>query len=347
MSNKILFNLIIAGPDGFSETISLVAGSVLIGRSEDCDIQLEDGQVQRKHAQIDVSVTDCTITDLSRRRSRTVVNGELVEAKTAVSISPNDSIQLGPFTLGLQAVATNGVKKNGAGKNGSPTNGSTSSLQIIAHQPSGNNGKTNGRHGNGGQPPSNLMPDFLRSAPPPPPDYSLVSPPGLGRHSVQYLQYLPGIFHTDFASRFLAIFEAILMPVSWNVENFELFLAADTAPAPFIDWLAGWFGIEFDHMWSEEQRRTVLREMHTLLDRRGTKWGLTRLLEIYTGRPPEIVEVDQEPHTFTVRFPFRERDLNRPLIEKLIEAYKPAHTNYLLEFDSKLDIDVMWSQLEF
>ncbi len=47
------------------------------------------------------------------------------------------------------------------------------------------------------------MPDYLRRAPLPPPDYTREIPDGLERHSMRYLEYLPGIYHSDFTSRFI------------------------------------------------------------------------------------------------------------------------------------------------
>jgi hypothetical protein len=42
---------------------------------------------------------------------------------------------------------------------------------------------------------------------------------------------------------------------------------------------------------------------------------------------------DLDAHTFRVRLPLRSEEVNRELIEDLIEAHKPAHTAYILEFD--------------
>ena len=69
------------------------------------------------------------------------------------------------------------------------------------------------------------------------------------------LSYLPGIYHTEFMSHFLAIFEAVLFPVEWQIDNFDLFLDPGTAPRNFLPWLANWFDIVFDSTWSEAQQR--------------------------------------------------------------------------------------------
>lgn len=133
---------------------------------------------------------------------------------------------------------------------------------------------------------------------------------------------------------FLGIFEATLNPIEWTIDNFSLFLNPTTAPGAFLDWLAEWFDITFDPSWSEAQRRQLLSEAHAIYARRGTRWSLHRVLEIYTGQAPQIDDVDAslEPHTFRVALSQSAARLNRNLIEALIDAHKPAHTTYVLEF---------------
>ena len=135
-------------------------------------------------------------------------------------------------------------------------------------------------------------------------------------------------------ARFLALFESILAPIEWNVSNFDLYLHAGTAPLSFLPWLASWFGVTFDSTWSEAQRRTLLAEACQIYARRGTRWALARVLEIYAGHAPEIVDQAeaQTPFTFTVRLPARRREINRELLQRIIDANKPAHTSYTLEF---------------
>lgn len=162
-------------------------------------------------------------------------------------------------------------------------------------------------------------------------------PPGLDFRSTRLVQFLPPIYHTDFVERFLAIFEATLTPIEWNVDNFDLFLDPRTAPAAFLQWLAGWYAIIFDDGWSDTQRRLMLTEAHRLFARRGTKYSLGRILEIYTGETPEINDTgeDQPPDTFTVRIRGERDETERIRIENLIESNKPAHTYFRLIFTPK------------
>jgi phage tail-like protein len=134
-------------------------------------------------------------------------------------------------------------------------------------------------------------------------------------------------------ARFLGMFESILIPIEWNVDNFDLYLDPGTVPTGFLPWLANWFEITFDPTWGEAQRRTLLAEAHQIYARRGTCWALSRVLEIYTGHRPEIIDLDEdlEPFTFAVRLPLRAGEVNRELVERIIDANKPAHTTYTLK----------------
>jgi hypothetical protein len=58
------------------------------------------------------------------------------------------------------------------------------------------------------------------------------------------------------------------------------------------------------------------------------------VLEIYTGYIPEIVDTDKqlEPHTFMIQFPFPKAYRRQELLERIIDAHKPAHTTYTMKF---------------
>ena len=327
----------------YMEQFLLRPGATVVGRGDTADIQLNSPRLRLAHARFEVSDEGVLLYSL-HPRNRILVNGTPIEAAQPTLLKVGDVLEMDWFTLTLGQVAVQEEEwpelDRGAEESaeGDVDEGIMSLHAGWTAQPGGRGS---------GEPPLPPMPEFLRSAPPPPPDYSTIMPPGLGRYSVRYLDYLPSIYHTDFTSRFMALFEAILMPVGWNVDNFDLFLNANTAPPEFIDWLANWFGFAFDETWSLEKRRMVLNESNKLLARKGTKWALHRILEIYLGEPAEIIEANQPANTFTVRIPLRERDVKRPLIEQLIETHKPAHTNYILEFASRVRVDTALSKLDF
>ncbi len=164
-----------------------------------------------------------------------------------------------------------------------------------------------------------------------------VIPLGVAMTSLRLMEYLPPIYYSDFMSRFLALFESVLLPIEWTVDNFDLFLSAATAPSEFLPWLSGWFGLVFDDTWSDEQRRAPIAAAHGLFETQGTPGALGRVLEIYTGRAPVIDDQadDLEAHTFRVRLPISRQQVEEDLVRRLIDAYKPAHTSYQLQFSEK------------
>lgn len=293
-------------------------GVTRVGRDPSCELLLDDLNVALFHAQLERSGTKSVVIDLSSKNG-VFLNGSRIPANVPFALNSGDVVYIYPFVL------------------------SYSGAEPAELTPAGTSSLSAGE----GSPPGPILPSALLSAPPPPPDTSDEIPPGLSRHSLRFMNYLPGIYHSDFASRFLAMFEAILLPVEWNIANFDLYLSPDTAPTTFLPWLAGWFDITFDATWTEGQQRLFLQEASQLFAMRGTKWALRRVLEIYTGRAPEIIDLADNlaPFAFLIKFPFRERDFNRSLLERIIEADKPAHTTYKLEFARRLDFGVVWSKL--
>jgi hypothetical protein len=126
-----------------------------------------------------------------------------------------------------------------------------------------------------------------------------------------------------------------------------------------------------DEHWSETQQRELLNSVMWLYRRRGTRIAMQRYLEIFTQRPVEILEkraknlalgpkarlgvgvalgTGNKPHTFTVKLQLpaiapppgldeeaAAREVARlekqrlALIERMINAEKPAHTSYRRE----------------
>jgi len=79
------------------------------------------------------------------------------------------------------------------------------------------------------------------------------APPALDRQKLKlplhtfgeqstWLQYLPAIYADDeFLGRYLLIFESILNPIIWTIDNFDLYLSPDIAPQAWLQWMASWF----------------------------------------------------------------------------------------------------------
>jgi phage tail-like protein len=314
MAKEIVHRLDIAGPDT-SEIVELDPGTNSIGRQADSKIRLNHAMVSRQHAEIECAESSCQIVDLASANG-TIVGGQNLPPNTPTPLTPGAVIEIGPFQLTYEQL-----------------------VLEVESQPSPAEPKPKAK------PKPKPEPEPEAEPPPPPsippsriveklePDYSQ-PPPGLSKTSSRYLDYLPGIYRTDFMARFLAIFESVLTPIEWDVDNFDIYLDPRTAPREFLPWLSSWFSITFDSTWSDGQRRALLSEAHQIFARRGTRWALSRVLEIYTGVQPEIVDLDEKaaPFTFTVRIPLAEGDVDRLLVERIIDASKPAHTNYELLF---------------
>jgi phage tail-like protein len=315
MSQAFEFRLTIVGNQKrWVYIVPIKPEPIVIGRKLGSDLLLEDQRVSGKHAVLHCTTTECMLADLGSTNG-TRLNGKKLTPKAPVTLKTGDRIQIDGFTLDFEQNPDEEsiVPKEGLGPELLSLQELVASVAQEPETPSSPPPVL---------PPASSAPGFDPSQP----------PPGLTFRSDRLLSYLPSIYHTDFMANFLAIFEAILFPVEWQIDNFDLFLDPGTSPAGFLAWLGNWFGFVFDSTWSEAQRRTVLKEAFSIYSRSGTRWALRRILEIYCG---QAVEIDDEaenlpPHTFRVKL-LRAIPHNRNNIERLINAHKPAHTTFILE----------------
>ena len=326
------FRFNITGPQ-VEQVFNIPEGSTLIGRSPENNLMLPHGMVSRRHAQLTNTGQECTLEDQGSANG-TLLNGTPLTPNVAVTLAEGARIKIGPFELVFhqQVVVLPEPEPESEPEpevKGEPED--LSAVEQLLAEPIADRLE--------GDEPTPPLVDQTASAPdmsePNLPEDGFVLPPGLEMTSRFLLNYLPPIYHTDFMSRFLALFESILMPSAWTIQNFDLFLSPATAPTSFLPWLANWFNLAFDDSWTEDQRRALLSEAGTIYSRLGTRWALSRLLEIYTGCSPEIIEFadNLDPHTFLVRLPAKGHPLDRELVERLIDASKPAHTTYRLEIE--------------
>lgn len=358
MAEEFTHQLTVTRPDG-SETLTIPAGTITIGRQVGNDLLLEHPLVSRQHVRLECTAEACHITDLGSSNG-TTVDDEKLTPQVPVPLAPGTVVKIGPFQLAYDRVpvepaeadakpepeaelppepaveepaveepVAEGPEAEEPAAVEPPLQEDESDQDVITEEP-----VEEPVSGEMAAPPPPPPPTPPPSGPERPSGNGFFMPPGLSRYSRYYLDYLPGIYHTEFMSRFLALFESILKPIEWNVDNFDLFLDPETAPADFLPWLANWFELAFDDSWSEEQRRTLLAEANQIYARRGTKWALSRTLEIYTGRTPQIDDQDEDldPFTFSVDVPVPERELKRALVERIIDMNKPAHAIYKLRF---------------
>ena len=181
--------------------------------------------------------------------------------------------------------------------------------------------------------------------------------PTTAERKSSYLQYLPAIYRDDaFMGQFLLIFENIMTPIEHIVDNISLYFDPVITPKSFLTWLASWLDLSFDSDLPEVRCRELVLSAAELYRWRGTKWGLSEYIRIYTGIEPEIYEYEPsmtlDANTkmgsstqlgtgvawchFTVALSVdKDKKMDDTKIRTIIEAQKPAHSTYSLRITAK------------
>ena len=121
----------------------------------------------------------------------------------------------------------------------------------------------------------------------------LPSPHPLGRS-------LPAIYQEDdFSMRYLSAFDTVLAPIPLTVDCLDAYLDPDLAPEDVLQWLGTWVGVLLDEDWPVARRRALVHEIVDLYARRGTPFGIKRMVELYTGGSVEIIEGGGSAHSLT------------------------------------------------
>jgi EmrB/QacA subfamily drug resistance transporter len=96
---------IISGPDAGSTT-PVRGGSATIGREPECDLQVLDSEVSRRHAKVTIRDGKATLDDLNSANG-TYLNGERLLGKQ--ELKAGDRIQIGEATIGLTSPVSEGT----------------------------------------------------------------------------------------------------------------------------------------------------------------------------------------------------------------------------------------------
>lgn len=302
-AENVLALLQIEHTDGTKQTIPVAKSPFNIGRAPNSDLQLPHQLVSRNHARLLFQGSEVVLLDLNSANG-TIVEGKKLAPNEPYGLAYGEAFGIGPYTLRL-----------GAAPGGPDVEAPAEETGLRA-----------------GEPP-------MPPGPPPVEESRLPYDQAFGLPSdvSRYLQHLPPIYQADpFLGRFLVAFEGVLAPIEQIVDNLDIYLIPQSTPAFFLDQLAGWLGLTLDEKWPLAKRRAVVAEAAELYRRRGTRWGLARYLEIYTGITPEISEPDDRPYHFHVllRVP-PGQSVDRGTVERIIQANKPAHTTYSLEITAK------------
>lgn len=159
-------------------------------------------------------------------------------------------------------------------------------------------------------------------------------PFGDPRRRSLWLQYLPEIYQNDdFIPRYLNIIESVITPIIWAIDNLDFYFTPELAPSEWLRWIASWFDILIIPELPIDRQRRIVQQIGWLFLRRGTKGALERLLELYFGVTPEIIEPKDDPCHFIVRLAMSESQVKLPrdTVDRLIVSQKPAFASYTLE----------------
>ncbi len=160
---------------------------------------------------------------------------------------------------------------------------------------------------------------------------------------------LPGVYQEEeFTQRFVSSFDDALAPVIATLDGLPGYVDPWLAPDDFVDWLAGWVGVEVDDTWSLPQRRAVVSGAALVHRRRGTREGIAEAVRLSVAGECEVVVEDSgatswseapgadppgtaPPHV-TVRVLCPDPaavDVRR--VESLVRSVKPAHVAHSIE----------------
>lgn len=110
-----------------------------------------------------------------------------------------------------------------------------------------------------------------------------------------YLEYLPGIYQQDPASKlfleqFLSIFEHFFEGIEEKIDNIVRYFIPGATPVEFLPWLASWLSLSLNDKWPTEKKRLFIRKASDFFKKRGTLKGLQEVLEIFTEKRFQILE---------------------------------------------------------
>lgn len=184
---------------------------------------------------------------------------------------------------------------------------------------------------------------------------------------MSFLDYLPAVYQEDnesrdFLERFLSIFSTIHDEMEENIDNLERYFDADTVEGEYLKWLSDWLSINSDDRWNDDSLRELLKSAPEIYKIRGTKKALEKMIAVYTGEKPIIIEYFQykedlknpvlserirklygdDPYTFTVLVKAGcVRETHRRIaVKKILHEEKPAYTEArLVVLQNTIELD--------
>jgi phage tail-like protein len=113
-----------------------------------------------------------------------------------------------------------------------------------------------------------------------------------------WIGYLPEVYQINpksasFVERFLGIYQVLYQDMTQSIETVAKYFDPDSVDEEILRWLSGWLSIDDSYVWSEEQLRYLVKNAMTLYSIRGTTQYLKKIIQLYTGKNPFIVEHHQ------------------------------------------------------
>jgi len=112
---------------------------------------------------------------------------------------------------------------------------------------------------------------------------------------MSYLRYLPLVYQEnpgsrDFLERYLSLFETFFSDIDEKINNISKYLDIDYVSGSFLRWIAGWVEVAVGEEWEDDKLRKFVKNAVDIYKRRGTIGSLAKIIEIYTGEKPIIIE---------------------------------------------------------
>lgn len=169
--------------------------------------------------------------------------------------------------------------------------------------------------------------------------------------------YLPPFYDSDhknnsFLKRFLAVFHTMLFDMQQKIDNVCEYFVPSIVTGENLKWLADAMAVPESIFWEEKIVVEFLQKCFLLYQKKGTKEGISMLVEIYTGKKPFIIEnyeiLQNSAHTdwekeytelygkdiytffVLVEQQYLEDYRKYGELKKLLEAFQPAHTKLRL-----------------
>jgi len=117
----------------------------------------------------------------------------------------------------------------------------------------------------------------------------------IGYPRSSYLQYLPAVYQEDdqsriFLDRFLRIFQTTFDGMDQTLDDLWTRFDPMSVPNSWFNWLASWIAFPINPLWTDNQRRTALKQAGQIYRLRGTPSGVQQLIKQYSGVDARLIE---------------------------------------------------------